>query len=95
MHYANKYDEWSYGLEIPYSKKEYLKRLKVTQNNLIKVLFDEGRPCLNKLMGVLKKHSKVRYMFFYIPIRVIQKTRLKLPPLNYRSVILIAEKKIK
>ncbi len=92
MLYANKYNEWSYGLEIPYSKTEYLKRLRLTKNQLINVIFDEGRPCLNKLLGVLKKHSKLRYAIFYVPIRVIQKFHLKLPPFNYRSVILIAKK---
>lgn len=92
MHYASKYKEWTYGLEIPYSKTEYLRRLKLSENKLIKVFFDEGRPCLNKMMGVLKKHSKMRYSLFYAPIRVIQKLHFKLPPFNYRSVILIAEK---
>jgi len=92
MYYARKYNEWSFGLEIPYSKSEFVKRLKFSKNNFIKVLFDEGRPCLNKLMNVLKKHSNLRYSLLYFPIRLTQKFQIKLPPFNFRSVILIAEK---
>lgn len=92
MHYANKYNEWTYGLEIPYSKKEYIKRLLCSGNKCVNVIYDEGRPCLNKLMNVLRKHSKFKYYLFYLPIRIVQKFKIKIPPFNYRSVILIAEK---
>lgn len=91
-HYANKYDEWTFGLEIPYSKAEFLKSLNRSQNKLIEIVFDEGRPCLNKMMGVLRKHSKLRYLMLNTPVKMIQKFKLKLPPFNYRSVILVAEK---
>lgn len=93
MYYANKYNEWSYGLEIPYSKKEYIKRLKISGNQNINILFDEGRPCLNKMMNILKRHSKFRYFLFYPLVKFIQKFELKIPPFNYRSIILISQKK--
>ena len=92
MYYAVKYNEWSYGLEIPYSKTEFLKRLKKTENSLIKIKFQKGRPCLNKLMNVLRKNSQIRYLIFYPFVKLIQKFNLKISPFNLRSIILIAEK---
>ncbi len=92
MHYAKKYKEWTYGLEIPYSKKEYIKRLKTSKNKLIKIVYNKGRPCFNKLMKMLKRHSKVSYSLFYLPIKVNKKIQFKISPFYYRSIILIAEK---
>ncbi len=91
MYYAKKYKQWNFGLEIPYSKKEYLKRLKLTGNILIEISFQEGRPCLNKLLFVLKKNSKLRFYIFLPFIRVIQKFKIKIAPFNFRSIILIAK----
>lgn len=56
MYYATKYDEWTFGLEIPYSTNEFLKRLKTSENKLIKIIFDEGRPCLYKMLNIVKKN---------------------------------------
>ncbi len=92
MHYANKYNDWIYGLEIPYSKIEFLRKLKKSNNKLLSIIYNEGRPCLNKMMKILKKNSKFRYSLFFIPIKLSQKIKLKISPFNLRSIILIAEK---
>ena len=92
MFYAQKYNEWDFGLEIPYSKSEFLKRLKFSQNNLIKIFFMEGRPCLYKLLNVLRKKSTWRYNFFNFFVRIIYKFKIKIKPLYYRNIILVASK---
>ncbi|WP_242155171.1 SAM-dependent methyltransferase [Aestuariivivens sediminis] len=92
MHYAIKYNNWSFGLEIPYSKREYIKRLKQSGNSLVKICFQEGRPCLNKLLSILRQNSKWRFYIFYPFVKLVHKFNLKISPFNYRSVILIAAK---
>jgi SAM-dependent methyltransferase len=91
MYYANKYNEWDFGLEIPFSKKEYLARLKLTGNNLIEIKYDRGRPCLNKMQNILKENSKMRYYAFYPIVYFLKKVKINL--FNMRSIILIAQKK--
>lgn len=93
MHFAQKYNEWDYGLEIPFSKNEYLTLLKKTPNKLIEIYFDEGRPCLSKAARILRKNSKLRYFTIGYFLRLAIKLKLKIAPFYYRSIILIAEKK--
>lgn len=92
MYYANKYNDWNYGLEIPYSKTEFQRKLKKSGNKLLTVLYSEGRPCLNKMMKILKNNSSFRYSLFYLPIKIHNKLRLRITPFFFRSIILIAEK---
>jgi 2-polyprenyl-3-methyl-5-hydroxy-6-metoxy-1,4-benzoquinol methylase len=92
MHYAVKFKEWDYGLEIPFSKSEYLSLLNQTQNKLVKIYFDEGRPCLSKAIKILKKHSKLRFLSVGYLLRLGVKLKLKVQPFYFRSIILIAEK---
>lgn len=92
MHYALKFKEWDYGLEIPFSKSEYVSLLKKTPNKLIEIYFDEGRPCLSKAIKILKKHSKFRYLSLGYLLRLGKKLKLKISPFYFRSIILIAEK---
>jgi hypothetical protein len=94
MFYALKFKEWNYGLEIPFSKTEYLNRLNKSDNELIEIYLDEGRPCLKKAVGILKKHSKIRYYTIGFLLKLAVKLNIKIPPFCYRSIILIAEKKL-
>ena len=93
MYYANKYNLWSFGLEIPYSKKEFVKRLKLSDNTLLDVQYQVGRPCMNKLLNILKGNSKLRYYMFYPFIQASRKLKLRFIPFNLRSIILVAQKK--
>lgn len=93
MFYAVKFNEWSFGLEIPYAKSEYLNRLKKINGKLIEVYFDEGRPCLVKAINILKRRSPIRYYSIGYLLKLFLKFKIKISPFYYRSVILIAEKK--
>lgn len=93
MFYALKFKEWNYGLEIPFSKKEYLAKLSMSDNNLVEIYLDEGRPCLKKAINILRKHSKLRYYSIGLILKIAIKLNIRIAPFFYRSIILIAEKK--
>ena len=92
MYYAKKYNVWEFGLEIPFSKKEFLRKLDVSGNKLIKILYDEGNPCLKKVIPILRKNSKIRYYTIGVLLKFFQKSNIKIPPFCYRSIILIGTK---
>lgn len=93
MHYAELYKNWEFGLEIPYSKTEFLSRLKIDRNKPVKIIYDEGRPCLKKALNILKVNSRIKYLTIGTILKFFIKFKLKIPPFYFRSIILVAEKR--